>query len=139
MSNADANKALLEIAYRLWHETKGGSVDHWMTIVSEDIRFGSLAEGVSPVAFTALRTGKAEMKGYFAGLLAGWRMIHYTIHHMVAEGDRVAVICSTAWTNRTTGKVVETPKVDVWRFRDGKGTEFYEYYDTAKLLAAATP
>jgi len=31
----------------------------------------------------------------------------------------------------------ETPKVDFWRFRDGKAVEFYEYFDTACVAAAA--
>ena len=37
-------------------------------------------------------------------------------------------------TENDTGKIVETPKVDFWRFRDGKAVEFYEYYDTARVI-----
>jgi ketosteroid isomerase-like protein len=33
---------------------------------------------------------------------------------------------------------VDTPKIDFWRFRDGKVVEFYEYYDTARVFAAAS-
>ena len=33
----------------------------------------------------------------------------------------------------------ETPKVDIWRFREGKAVEFYEMFDTAAAFAAATP
>ena len=45
--------------------------------------------------------------------------------------------CAREWTNRKTGKIAETPKVDFWRFRDGKAVEFYEYFDTACVAAAA--
>jgi len=45
---------------------------------------------------------------------------------------------STAWRHKRTGKVADTPKVDFWRFRDGKAVEFYEYYDTAAVFAAAS-
>jgi len=45
---------------------------------------------------------------------------------------------SMAWRNKHTGRTVETPKVDYWRFKDGKVVEFYEYYDTARVLAAAS-
>jgi ketosteroid isomerase-like protein len=41
---------------------------------------------------------------------------------------------STAWRNKKAGKVCETRKVDVWRFRDGRAIEFYEYFDTTKLI-----
>jgi ketosteroid isomerase-like protein len=33
---------------------------------------------------------------------------------------------------------METPKIDFWRFKDGKAIEFYEYFDTACVAAAAT-
>lgn len=46
---------------------------------------------------------------------------------------------STAWRNKRTGKTAETPKVDFWRFRGGKAVEYYEYFDTARVIAAATP
>ena len=50
----------------------------------------------------------------------------------------MVMVGSTAWRNKATGKVCETPKVDVWRFRDGKAVEYCEYYDTAKMLQAAS-
>lgn len=135
MSDAAANKAILQDAYRPWHETRGGAVDEPFAIYADGVRFGSLTQGAAPAAFTALRNGKAQMRGYFAELLANWSMHYHTIHDMIAEDDRIAVACSTAWTNKT----VETPKVDIWRFKDGRAVEFYEYYGTAKLFAAATP
>jgi ketosteroid isomerase-like protein len=66
-------------------------------------------------------------------------MIHYTTDDIIAQGDHVAMRGSTAWRNRKTGKVVDTPKADFWTFRDGKVVEFHEFYDTAALFAAATP
>lgn len=139
MSEAAANKAVLQNAYRRWHETRGGSVEVFMAIIADDIRFGSLAQGAAPAAFTALAIGKKQLHGYFDGLLSGWSMIHYTLDYMIAEDDRVAVVGSTGWTNKATGKICETPKVDTWRFKGGLAVEFYEYYDTAKMFAAATP
>jgi uncharacterized protein len=140
MSEVERNKAMLKEAYDRWHRTKGGSVDHWIGMVADDITFGSLAEGRGPqtAAFTARVGSKEQLRGYFDGLLSGWTMLHYTVDDLVAEGERVVAIGSTAWRNNTTGKVCETPKVDVWRLRDGKAVEFYEYYDTAKLMAAAS-
>ena len=140
MSEVERNKSLLKGAYDRWHATKGGSVDHWMEIVADDITFGSLAEGRGPqsVAFTARVGGRDQLRGYFQGLLSGWTMVHYTVNDLVAEGDRVVAIGSTAWRNKATGKVCETPKVDVWRLRGGQAVDFYEYYDTAKMMAAAS-
>jgi uncharacterized protein len=65
-------------------------------------------------------------------------MIHYTVDEYIAQDDAVFARGSTAWRNKKTGKTVDTPKADFWRFRDGKVVEFYEYYDTAGIIAAAT-
>lgn len=138
MSNAAANKSILERAYKRWDETKGESLEELIAIFSEDVKFGSLAEGAEPATFTKLAVGKDQMRGYFDGLLASWSMDYYRIDHMIAEGDRVAAIGSTCWTCKHTDKKVDTPKVDVWTFKDGKAVEFYEYFDTARMLNAMT-
>jgi ketosteroid isomerase-like protein len=135
---AARNKEILAQAYRIWHESRGDSVGRWMEIVDNDIAFGSLAEGRPAATFTAPIRGKETLKTYFAGLLEAWKMIHFTVDDFIAEGDRVAMIGSTAWRNNKTGKVFETRKVDIWRLRNGLAVEFYEYYDTAKLAAAAS-
>ena len=60
------NKEILAREYTRWHESKGGSVESWMEIVDNDIRFGSLAEGMPAATFTARVNGKHELKRYFA-------------------------------------------------------------------------
>ena len=47
-------------------------------------------------------------------------MVYYRIDEFIAQGDAVVARGSTSWTNKKTGKTAETPKVDFWRFRDGK-------------------
>jgi len=66
-------------------------------------------------------------------------MDHYTVDRYICQDDTVVVICSTAWRNRATGKRFDTPKVDVWRFKDGEVVSFFEYYDTASVGEAAAP
>jgi ketosteroid isomerase-like protein len=138
MSNTESNKDLLRKAYRRWNDTKGGSVSDWMALADDNISFGSLAEGADVMPFTAPIKRKEALKTYFDGLLSDWSMIHYTIDAYVAEGDSVVAIGSTAWKNKRTGKTVETRKVDVWKFENGKAVEFYEYFDTAKVAAAGS-
>ena len=138
MSNAAANKAILERAYKSWDESKGKSLEDLIAVFSENVHFGSLAEGAAPAEFTKPRVNKAEMRGYFDGLLASWTMNNYKIDDMIAEGDRVVAIGSTSWTCKATDKSVNTRKVDVWTFKDGKAVAFYEYFDTAKMLEALT-
>lgn len=131
-------KEILAREYKRWHDSKGGSVESWLHIVDNNIQFGSLAEGMPAATFTARVNGKQDLKRYFDGLRDGWEMIHYTVDDLIVDGDRAVAVGSTAWRNKRTGKVCETPKVDVWRFHDGRAVEFYEYFDTAKLIEAAT-
>jgi ketosteroid isomerase-like protein len=138
MSNAAANKAILERAYKSWDHSKGKDLEDLIAIFSEDVEFGSLAEGAEPATFTKMAVGKPAMRGYFTELLAQWSMNNYKITDMIAEGDRVAAIGSTSWTCKLTDKTIDTPKVDVWTFRDGKAVKFYEYFDTAGMLKAMT-
>jgi len=139
MGNEANNVAILKDAYKRWHDSKGGSVDHWMKVVAEDIQFGSLARGAPEMRFATTYSNREVLRGYFEGLAAEWEMIQYTLNEFVAQGDAVFVRGSCAWRNRRTGRDVDTPKVDFWRFRDGHAVEFYEYFDTAQVIAAATP
>jgi ketosteroid isomerase-like protein len=138
MGDEARNVEILREAYRRWHDSKGGSIDHWMGMVADDIQFGSLPEGAPPVTFAKRYTNRDALRGYFDGLLSDWEMIHYTVDQFVAQGDCVFMRGSTAWRNKRTGKAADTPKVDFWRFRDGKAVEFYEYFDTARVFAAAS-
>jgi ketosteroid isomerase-like protein len=139
MSNEAENVAILKDAYARWHATRGGSVDHWLGVVSHDVSFGSLARGAPPLEFATQYDNRDRLRAYFEGLLDGWTMIHYAADEFVAQDDTVVMRGSTSWQNKKTGKTFESPKLDFWRFRDGKAIEFYEYYDTAAVMAAATP
>ena len=136
MSDETANVAVLKDAYRRWHDSRGGSVDHWMSICDENIKFGSLAHGATGVEYLTAYNARDELKKYFNGLLRDWEMIEYRPDEFVAQGDRVVMIGHCSWRAKASGKVVSTPKADVWRFANGKAVEFYEFFDTAQVVAA---
>jgi ketosteroid isomerase-like protein len=137
MSEETSNVAVLTEAYRRWSDSRGGSVDHWMSICDENIEFGSLIRGAEPrVAYMTGYSARDELSSYFDGLKRDWEMIEYKVDHFVAQGDRVVMLGRCSWRNRHSGKTVATPKVDSWRFAKGKAVEFYEYFDTAQVRAA---
>ena len=138
MAKLGPHSEILKRYYDRWHDSKGGSADEWMEVLADNVDFRSLAMGRETGAdFTVPRVSKGEVKGYFEGLASQWTMIHYTVDQFIEQDGRVCAIGSTAWTNNNTGKTVETPKVDVWRFEDGKAVAFFEYYDTAAMFACA--
>ena len=130
------NTKILEDAYQKWHDSKGRTVDHWMSIMTDDVDFRSLAQGCTGLEFTCNKTTKNDMGEYFKGLAETFEMVHYTVDRFITEGDSVVVMGSTSWKHRNTGKVFDTPKVDVVTFKEGKICAFYEYYDTAMVQEA---
>jgi uncharacterized protein len=112
MSDESKHIEILKDAYRRWHETKAGSVDHWLSLMTDDVNFRSLAEGAKPMEFTRTSSCKDDVKHYFAGLTADWEMIYYRIDEYIAQGDRVVALGHISFKNKRTGKVLETPKAD---------------------------
>jgi hypothetical protein len=100
--------------------------------------FRSLANGAEPVPFTRQAQGRAAVKAYLVALTREWEMVSTDEREFICQGDRVAVVADMAWRNKATGKVFQSPKVDLWRIKDGHALEFSEFYDTAAILAAAT-
>ena len=122
-------------AYVEWDRTKAQNPDTWAGFIAEDIVWHSLPGVVPGLDLTQPLQGKAAVARYLSELVKTWEMIRYTADHFIAQGDLAAMRGKCTWKNRTTGRVVETPKADFFRFREGKIVEFWEFYDTAKAIA----
>ena len=133
----DDNVKLLRDVYQSWNNSKAESVALWMNLLADNVEWRSIAEGAPGMEFTKGCCSKDEVAHYFEQLGSEWAMIHYTADEFIAQGDRVVMIGSCGWKHKRTGKIVETPKADIIRMKDSKIVEFYEFYDTAKALAAS--
>jgi len=137
MSDESRNVAMLKQAYSRWADSRGSSVDHWMSICGDNISFGSIAQGsAQQVNYLTAYSSRDMLKDYFEGLARDWEMLEYVAEHFVAQDDRVVMLGHCTWRFKRNGRVVSTPKADSWRIVDGKAVEFYEYFDTAQLHAA---
>lgn len=131
------NVKKLKKLYGQWEKTKGGSAKTIVDILAPNVIWGSLGAGAGPVAFTRTRMSREDVGQYFQELKSAFRMNYYTVEEYLAAGPFVLVLAQVSFTNRKTDKTFVSPKADLWRFAHGKATEFYEYYDTAKAIAAA--
>jgi ketosteroid isomerase-like protein len=137
MADEASNVELLKSAYQSWSDSRGASPDGWLKICADNIAFGSLAQGAPEGArYLTAYNSRSALKDYFAGLARDWEMLDWRTDQFIAQGDRVVVLVHCKWKYKKTGKVVSSPKADVWRIVDGKAVEFYEYYDTAQVHAA---
>ncbi len=133
----EGNVAVLKQAYRAWNENKEKAFEHWTNLIADDVQWRSIAEGAPEMKFTRCCTSKDDVLRYFRELASDWEMVHFTPSEFIAQGDRVVMLGQCAWKHRATGKVVETPKADIFRMKDSKIVEFYEFYDTALAYAGA--
>jgi ketosteroid isomerase-like protein len=136
MSEEERNVAILKEAYRLWHETKGKSVNHWISICADAIEFGSIAQNLRNVPYMTTYEDVAALAKYFAGLSLDWEMIEFRTENFVAQGDRVVMLGRCSWRAKRNGVVVWTPKADSFRMKNGKIVEYYEFFDTAQVRDA---
>jgi ketosteroid isomerase-like protein len=137
MTDETAHVAKLREAYRQWSDTKGKSAEHWVGLFADEgVSMRSLAGGATGMEFTRERSSKDDIRKYFEGLAVDWTMIYYTTEQFIAQGDWVVMVGRCKFEHKRTGKVVETPKCDVFRFRQGKVVSFMEFYDTARALEA---
>jgi uncharacterized protein len=135
----EATLQRLKDAYRQWTATKGGSIDAWLELMADDFDYGSLADQAPEIEFTTGGKSKDEVRGYFQRLTADWEMVDAQADQFLVDGDTVVVIGSCDWRFKRTGKSAATPKVDIWKFKDGKAVGCFELYDTARAIAATMP
>ena len=134
-----SNLQILKNVYAEWNETKGRSRQRWLDLMAANVTFISLAAGRPGMEFTKECHSIEEVKEYFAGLDREWQMIHYTPEEFIEQDDRIVMRGSCSFKSKINGdKTFETPKVDIIHFENGKIRRFYEFYDTAKVLAAAS-
>ncbi len=137
--NEDSNVAVLREAYQLWSDNKERAFEHWMGLMADDVKLESIADGAAGLEFSRCCSCKDDVLRYFLELAETWEMLDFRVDEFVAQGDRVVALGRCSWRNRNTGRILETPKADIIRMRDSKIVEFYEFYDTAKAIAAAQP
>lgn len=136
--NAQSNLAALRSAYQNWHDTKGGNVGEILDLFDDEIEMHSALSGDVPSAVSGVHIRKAEARDYFEGLLKDWEMIFYHVDRYVVgrDGEEIVMVGRCSFRNKATGKVLDTPKIDVCTFRDGKIVRFQESYDTHSFVCA---
>lgn len=130
----------LRHAYARWRETKGGSADEILALFDDRIEMRSVLNPENvPSELAGRHVTKSEAADYFAALARDWEMIDYVVDQFVADGEYgedVVMIGRCAWRHRWTGTIVDSPKIDIWRFEFGKATRFTEMFDSLAFARA---
>jgi ketosteroid isomerase-like protein len=127
----------LKSAYENWRRTKGGNLDEVLNLFDDRIEMHSVLEPGVKHELARVQTSREDTKAYFRELLDNWEMIDFPTEKVLADGDTVVWIGRCHWRNRKDGNVLDTPKIDVWTFRNGKAVRFFEMFDTLGFARAA--
>lgn len=132
------NLETLRGAYARWGGTKGGNVDEILNMFADEIEMHSALPADVPDSVAGTHRSRAEARDYFTGLLRDWDMEYYDVDRFIVGegGDEIVMVGRCAWRNKATGLTVDTPKVDIHTFRDGKVVRFQEVYDTLGFARA---
>ena len=132
------NLETLRGAYARWAETRGGNVDEILTMFDETVEMRSALSEDVPDAVAGTHRTRVEAAQYFDGLLRDWEMLSWEVERFIVgeDGEDIVMVGRCAWRNKATGRVVETPKVDIHTFRNGKVVRFQELYDTLGFARA---
>jgi ketosteroid isomerase-like protein len=122
--------------YREWDRKKGATAEEFLEMVADDASFRSIGAGAPQMQWTRDHSPKDQIREYFKGLDRDWKMIFFNVRTFLIQGNTVAVVCECAWKQRHTGKVVHTPKLDVFRVKKGEVVDFFEFFDNHQAYAA---
>lgn len=126
----------LREAYALWAASKGATSGQWLELLGDEIEMRTVLSSDLPDDLAASRYTRQGAMEYFQTLGRDWEMVEFQVSRLVDGGDDVVMVGRCSWRNRATGKLVETPKVDVWRFAKGKAVSFLEMFDSLAFVRA---
>ena len=138
MLNPDVPIDELKDANVGWRETKGGNLDQVLGLFDDQIEMHSVLEPDVHHELARVQRSREDAKNYFKALFDDWEMIDFPTEKVVGDGDTVVWIGRCHWRNKHDGKTIDTPKVDIWTFRDGKAVRFFEMFDSLGFARAAS-
>jgi uncharacterized protein len=135
-SHKNPNAARLEEVYARWNATKGASADEVLDLLDDEVEMRSVLSQEMPSDLAGFRQTKQQAGEYFAALARDWEMLFFDAYQFIADGDDVVMVGRCAWRHRETGAEVDTPKIDIWHFENGKATRFFEMFDSLAFARA---
>ena len=135
-AQANPNLAALEKAYARWSETKGGSADEILALFADDVEMRTVLTPEIPGELARVHFSRNEAEDYFRALAEEWEMIAYDVDRFIVDEDDIVMVGRCHWRHRASGKEVDSPKVDIWHFENGRITSFLEMFDSLAFARA---
>jgi len=127
----NTNTQIVQDAYQKFGT---GDIPGLLTLLSENIEW--TVPEIENAPFAGTSEGVQAVAEFFKELSAAEDITRFEPLEFIAQNNRVVVLGVSAVTVRETGRTYETEWVHVFSVRDGKITEFAEYFDNAAATRA---
>jgi ketosteroid isomerase-like protein len=124
----------IEIVQDAYKKFGAGDIQGLLTLLTDDIKW--TVPEIENAPFSGPREGTQKVDEFFKELVAAEDITRFEPLEFIAQNDRVVVLGESAATVHDTGRSYETDWVHVFSVRDGKITEFTEYFDNAAATKA---
>ncbi|MGD9589915.1 MAG: nuclear transport factor 2 family protein [Pyrinomonadaceae bacterium] len=129
--NETENTKLVQLAYEKFGS---GDIDGLLELVSDEIRWTTPA--VEGASHTGPRRGKDDVAEFFKLLSESEDFERFEPLEFVAQDDKVVVLGESSARIKSTGRNFESSWVHIFHVRDGKISEFLEFFDNVAATKA---
>lgn len=113
-----------------------GDIPGLLDLFVDDIKW-TIPE-IDNAPFAGARQGKASVAEFFTQLSTAEDITEFTPTEFIAQNDKVVVLGKSTATVRATGKTYSTGWAHIFTVKDGKITNFLEFFDNAAATRAFT-
>lgn len=124
----------LQIVQDAYQKFGSGDVEGLIALLSEDVHWQ--VPEIENASFAGARHGHAAMGEFFALLDADETITLFEPKEFISEDEKVVVLGRSAATVKATGRSYETDWVHIFTIKDGKITNFVEFFDNAAATRA---
>jgi ketosteroid isomerase-like protein len=129
-----SEKVNTDIVQSGYEKFGSGDIEGLLELFTDDILWQ--VPEVENAPFTGKRQGRDATAEFFRTLSENETFTRFEPLEFIAQNDKVVVLGELAATVTLTGRSYETPWVHIFTVRDGKISEFQEFFDTAEATRA---
>jgi ketosteroid isomerase-like protein len=124
-----SEKLNTDIVQSGYEKFNSGDIEGLLEMLADDVLWQT--PEIENARFSGNRQGRVAVAESFKQLSESEQFTRFEPLEFIAQNDKVVVLGEAAATVTSTGSSYETPWVHIFTIRDGKVTEFQEFYDTA--------
>ena len=133
---SDQTNANAQLVLSLYEAFRRGDIQYILDCCTDDVEW--ITEGPATIPYVGRYLGRAEVASFFQALATTQIEAKVTTDKVIAQGDLVCTVGRYATTVKATGKRVDSALAHVFTIRDGKVSQFLDFFDTAAFAAAYT-